>query len=279
MSDKIGVYICKGCGIGEALDIDQLTGVAEEGAAVVQSHDIMCSEEGCKLIQEDVQNEGVDKVVIAACSPRVKYEVFDFPGAMLERANVREQCVWTHPANDEDTQMMAEDIVRMSIAKMEKSKLPEPYKPEEELSTDLLVVGGGVTGMTAALEGAKAGYKVHLVEKEESLGGFWNKMFKAVTPPFKDLTDIEVDDMIAEIKENANITVYTGASVEKTKGGPGIFEATIKSNGDSSSVKCGGIVQATGWKPYDPTKLEHLGYGKSPDVITNADDGRNGQGG
>lgn len=269
MSDKIGVYICKGCGIGEALDIDALAEAAEEEGAAVKSHDVACSEEGINFIKGDIESEETGKVIIAACSPRVKYEVFDFPGALLERANIREHCVWSHPADDEDTQMMAEDIIRMSVAKMQKANVPEPYKPEEELSTDVLVVGGGVTGMNAALEGAKAGYKVHLVEKEENLGGFWNKMYKALSLPFKDLTEVDVDALVSEINANDNIAVYTGATLKKTAGGPGLFEATVSQNGNSSNVRCGAIIQATGWKPYEPEKLDHLGYGKSPDIITN----------
>ena len=268
MSDKIGVYICEGCGIGEALDIDQLTEVAEEGAAVVKTHKTMCSEDGVKMIQDDINNDGVNKVIIAACSPRVKYEVFEF-NTLLDRVNIREQCVWCQPANNEDTQMLAEDYIRIGLAKAQKSKQPEGYKAETELSKDLLVVGGGVTGMTAALEGAKAGYTVHLVEKEETLGGFWNKMFKKVQPPFKALADQDVDAMIAEVQDHPKVNVYTGAEVEKTNGGPGMFDVAIKQNGNAVNVRCGGIVQATGWKPYEPTKLGHLGYGKSPDIITN----------
>ncbi len=268
MSDKIGVFICKGCGIGEALDIDKLTEVAEEQAAVVKSHDILCSPDGVKLIQETISSDDLGKVVVAACSPRVKYEVFDFP-VLLDRTNLREQCAWCQTPGEEDTQMLAEDYIRMGIAKVSKGSVPEPFKPEEAIAKALLVVGGGVTGMTAALEAAKAGYPVHLVEKEDTLGGFWHKMHKAVTPPFKDLANVEADKMIEEVKANANITVYTNAGVEKTDGGPGLFNVTINGNGSTSTVRCGAVVEATGWKPYDPNKLTHLGYGKSPDVITN----------
>ena len=76
----------------------------------------------------------------------------------MDRVNLREQVVWSHPANDEDTQMMAEDYLRMGAARMKQMLPPEPYKPEQEMSTDILVVGGGTTGMTAALEVARAGY-------------------------------------------------------------------------------------------------------------------------
>ena len=239
MADKIGLYICKGCGIGESLDIDQLSEVAREKAAVVQSHDMLCSNEGVQLIKNDIENEGVTKVSIAACSPRVKYEVFDFGPGLVDRINIREQCVWCHPANEEDTQMLAEDYVRMGLVKLEKSSPAEPYRGEEELVSDLLVVGGGITGMTSALEAAKAGYAVHLVEKEEALGGFWRKMYKSVSPPYKDLTDIDVDQMIAEIEGNDKITVYTNSSIEKIEGAPGMFDVSIAQNGNSAAKRSG----------------------------------------
>jgi quinone-modifying oxidoreductase subunit QmoB len=103
------------------------------------------------------------------------YDRFNFENCIVERVNLREQVVWSHKPGDEDTQMMAEDYVRMTAAKLQKMELPEPYKPEKEFSKDILVVGGGVAGMTAALEVAKAGSSAVLVEKEKELGGFQKK--------------------------------------------------------------------------------------------------------
>ena len=180
MDKKTGVYICTGCGIGESLDIGGLSKVAtKEGKVpVCKTHAFYCGAEGVALIKSDIENEGVNTVVIAACSSRVNYDVFDFgPSIIMERTNLREQITWCHPANDEDTQMMAEDSLRMSLAKAKHIQLPEAFQGENMVKT-ILVVGGGLSGITAALEGAKAGYKTVLVEKSPALGGWMNGLYK-----------------------------------------------------------------------------------------------------
>ncbi len=272
MEKKIGVYICTGCGIGEALDVDKLSEIAtgEYKVALCKTHPFLCGKEGVQLIKDDIDSEGVNAVVLMACSHRVNYDVFKFPGVLVERGNIREQVVWSHPANDEDTQMMAEDYTRMAIVKTEKSELPEPHK--EDISKDILVIGGGISGITAALEAANAGYKVTLVEKEKELGGFAARWFKQLPTkdPYQDLEEPVITEKIEEVKANDNVKIYTGAVVEKIEGAPGLFDVTIKSNGSTNTERIGAIVLATGWKPYDAGKLEKLGYG-SPNVITNVE--------
>ncbi|MGP0043881.1 MAG: CoB--CoM heterodisulfide reductase iron-sulfur subunit A family protein, partial [Syntrophobacteraceae bacterium] len=272
MDKKIAVYICTGCGIGEALDIEQLSKVAtsECKAAVCKNHSNLCSPEGAQLIKDDVANDGVNTLIIAACSQRVMYDVFNFEGTIMDRVNLREQVVWSHPANDEDTQMMAEDYIRMSAARMKQTEPPEPFKPEQELSKDILVVGGGTTGMTAALEVAGAGYSAVLVEKENELGGFQKNVSKNVVFPFKDVQANEINRLIAAVNSNEKIKVLTGSKIEKLSGGPCVFNARIKQNGSTSDHNIGAVVLAAGWKPYDPEKLDKkLGYGASANVITN----------
>ncbi len=272
MEKKLAAYICTGCGIGDALDIDQLSNVVteENSIPICKTHSMLCSQEGVELIKQDISSEGVNTIIIAACSPRVMYDVFNFEGCIVDRVNLREQVVWTHPPGDEDTQMMAEDYIRMSASKVNDMELPEPFKPEEELSGDILVVGGGITGLTSALEAAKAGRNVVLVEKAPQLGGFQAKVGKIATFPYKGLQDNDIQQLIDEVQNNDKITVYTGAQVEKTSGGPCVFSVTIKQNGSTSEHRIGAIVVAAGWKPYDPEKLdEKLGFGASPNVITN----------
>ena len=279
---KVGVYICTGCGIGDALDIEKLgeDGTEDHTPAVCKNHQALCSKEGADLIKQDIESEGINTVVVAACSPRVMYDVFDFPGCIVDRVNLREQVVWCHPPQDEDTQMMAEDYLRMSLAKVEEMGLPEAYKPEEEMYRDILVVGGGISGMTAALETAKAGFNAVLVEKEPELGGFQRKVDLIAASPYKDIKDNDLKQLIDAVNGNDKITVYTGAVVEKIEGGPGVFKATVKQNGTGKEHGIGAIVNAAGWVPYDPQKLdEKLGYGKSPNVITNMQFEENSSGG
>ncbi|MGA2404359.1 MAG: hydrogenase iron-sulfur subunit [Syntrophobacteraceae bacterium] len=272
MDKKIAVYICTGCGIGEALEIEQLSKVAKSEckAAVCKNHPNLCSPAGAQMIRDDIANEGVNTLIVAACSQRVMYDVFNFEGVIMDRVNLREQVVWSHPANDEDTQMMAEDYIRMGAARMKQTLPPEPFKPEQELSTGILVVGGGTTGMTAALEVAKAGFSAVLVEKETELGGFQKNVSKNVTFPYKDVQANEINKLIAAVRNNDKIKVFTGSKVEKLSGGPGVFKAQIGQNGSTSDHNVGAVILAAGWKPYDPEKLDKkLGYGASANVITN----------
>ncbi|MFH0844717.1 MAG: FAD-dependent oxidoreductase [Pseudomonadota bacterium] len=272
MEKKLAAYLCTGCGIGDALNIEQLSKVAtEQKVPICQTHPNLCSQEGVDLIKNGIADEGVNTLIIAACSPRVMYDTFNFENCIVDRVNLREQVAWSQPPNHEDTQMMAEDYLRMGVAKVNAMELPEPYKPDQEISRDILVVGGGLTGMTAALEAAKAGRNVVLVEKEAQLGGFQGKVKMVATFPYKDMLENPVDDLIQAVNQNEKIKVYTGATIEKTAGGPGVFAVTVKQNGSTAEHGIGAIVMAAGWKPYDPVKLDKkLGFGASPNVITNA---------
>lgn len=273
MEKKIAVYICTGCGIGDALDIEQLSKVAtdEKNIPICRNHSNLCGPEGVELIKKDIIDEGVNTIVITACSHRVMYDVFNFENAIVDRVNVREQVVWCQKPGEEDTQMMAEDYLRMGIAKVNAMQLPEPFQPEEEISRDILVVGGGLTGLTSALEAAKAGCSVVLVEKEPLLGGFQKNVKDIASFPYKDIQDNTLGELVKGVMENEKITVYTGATIEETSGGPGVFTTVIKQNGTSAEHRIGAIVLAAGWKPYDPEKLDKkLGFGASPNVITNA---------
>lgn len=269
MDQKIGVYICSGCGIGESIDVDALSAVANEfSIAKCENHPTLCGADGVALIKKDVEAGDVNSVLIAACSGRVKTDVFSFDPmtTILERANIREHVAWCQPAGHEDTQMMAEDYMRMWITKVEKTTLPNPYMEASEKA--ILVVGGGVSGLQSALDAAQAGYEVKLVEKEPELGGKmvqWHKN-TPVGPPYQELSEITIQDAIDKVRANSNITVFTGTTIEKIAGAPGMFDVTL-SNG-SGALRIGSIVLAAGWKPYDATKLEHLSYGKFPDVIT-----------
>ncbi|NQT72433.1 MAG: hydrogenase iron-sulfur subunit [Chloroflexi bacterium] len=271
MAEKFGCYICSGCGIGDAVDVEGLAGIAtKEGkAAVGKTHACLCNEEGIALITGDISGEGLDGIVIAACSSRAKVQEFTFETPVfVERVNLREHVAWCHTPGDEDTQMLAEDNIRMGCVKTSKASLPDAYEPEEEFGKDIMVVGGGITGICSALDVAKAGYTAHLVEKEPALGGMVNKLHKLYpkSSPYQELQDTGIEDKIKEVEANSRVTIHIGTEVEKTEGSPGIFNVTLK-NGDT--FKVGAIVQATGFKPYDASKLENLGYGKSPDVITN----------
>jgi len=268
---KVGIYICTGCGIGDALDIEKLTNLANtQNAASVKTHEFLCGDDGAKIIEQDISGEGINTVVVAACSQRVNFDAFNFPDTVVERVNLREHVVWSHTPNDEDTQMLAEDYLRMGVAKARRMELSEPHI-EEDISRTVLVIGGGIAGMTAALEVAKTGYDAVLVEKEPQLGGFMNKMYKVIPRkyPFAKLEEPGVEAVISEVTGDPNIKVYTSSQVEKIEGQPGKFVVTIASPQGAVETPAGSVIMATGWKPYDATKLDSYGYGQFPNVITN----------
>ncbi len=272
MDTKVGVFICKGCEIAKSLDIDKLIEVATDECQVpvCKVHDMLCSLETVAHIKTDIEKEGLNRAVIAACSQRVFPELFDFGADVLvDRTNLREQVAWCHTPNDEDTQMLAQDIIRAAVAKVRNSEPPVPHI--EETNKDIMVVGGGITGMTAARAASKAGYKVNLIEKEDHLGGWaikWPKIFPK-SSPYDRLKDPDYDDLIKEVESDPNISVYKSTTVEKTAGQPGKFDVTLKNGSGPEKLLIGSIVLATGWKPYEAEKLTHLGYGASPNIITN----------
>ncbi|MFH0901262.1 MAG: FAD-dependent oxidoreductase [Pseudomonadota bacterium] len=273
MAKNLRAYVCTGCGIGEALEVDKLVKVAtgEYKLSQCPTHPLLCGDEGRALLDRAVGEEGVDGLVIAGCSGRVNSEAFAFDPTkvVVERVNLREHVVWSHKANDEDTQMLAQDYLRMGIVRTQKSDLLDPLI--EEYSGTVLVIGGGVSGLSAAFEAAEAGTEVVLCEKSAELGGFAAKLHRSypTKEPFQALEETPVARLIAAVSSHPRIKVLKEASIEQIAGQPGSFEVTIAHHGDKINAKIGAIVVATGFTPFDPTgKLANLGYGKFPNVIT-----------
>ena len=248
MDKKYCVYICTGCGIGDALDMEALCEVPEEEGLPVKTHPFLCGKEGVELIKKGIAEDGYNTLVIAACSRRVNYDVFNFEGCIVDRVNLREQTVWSHPRSEfpalteeqkdssehfDRLQMLAEDYLKMGMAKVEKIKLPEPYILET-MSKRILVIGGGITGISAALDAAKAGYDVTIVEKESALGGYAAKMRKQlpVSDPYESLMPPVIESKIKELDAYDNITVKTGTIVARIAGEPGDFTVTLKNPGE-----------------------------------------------
>ena len=280
MSDEIktGAYICKGCGLGERLDCGQLATIAErEGKAnLVREHEFLCNAEGVAMIQNDIDNEGVNKVMIAACSRRSKSEAFSFENVAISRSNLREGVIWVRPDTDEakeTTQEMAADYVRMGCAEIK--YMTPPHSSEEGAggSNSLLVAGGGIVGMTAAIEAAAAGYPVTIVEKSGQLGGGAAFDYKRVPEhmPYANLEDNGVAEMVAKIEADGKISVHLNSTITKTSGAPGRFSADISTeSGSTATENFGAIIMASGARNYDASQLPELGYGKTPDVIDQA---------
>jgi quinone-modifying oxidoreductase subunit QmoB len=311
MDKKYSAYICTGCGIGDGLDIEALTGVVTgEMSMECKTHEALCGAAGREMIENDIKNDGVNTVVIGACSPRVMQDAFDFGDDKITiRANLREQVVWCQPegADAEYTQELGSDYMRMGCTQAQKTELPEPYQLEV-INKKILVMGGGISGMTSALEAAKAGYEVTLVEKAEVLGGKalgWRKQFPT-SAPWADLEENSIADLVNEVNSTDKVTVKTSTEVARISGSPGDFVATMKAADTKSEwdapakvavdeqdlidkgekedpnaglkaytetnqdgEKFGSVVLATGWTPADVSEYEHLLPGNDK-VVTNA---------
>ncbi len=320
---KIGAYICRGCGIGQALDTDRLEEVAtREGRAdLVRQHDFLCAPEGVETIRADLASGEVTDVVVGACSGRAQTSTFLFEGAAVARGNLREGVVWSRgrPKGDaagaapsaapgaapsaadttpvegetavevaaaperETMQEMADDHIRMACAEV-RFMTPPSQSLEQTLNRTLLVVGGGVSGMTAALESARAGYSVTIVEKSAALGGFAARLWKRIPDrsPCEYPVDPGVLALASEVSVHERITVELGSKVSKTSGSPGKFKVTIEASDpdpaskddarpDSRTETFGAIIQASGFSPFDPSHIPELGYVASRDVITSSD--------
>ncbi len=269
--DKLGVFLCTGCGIGEAVDVDEVIEAANEhGCACTLTHECFCGPEGLEAIKSTVADNALNGILVAACTERVKTKEFaalTVDGPSMFRMAVREHCAWSHADGDEDTTMIAQDMVRMGLARLSGFKAIEPLA--EEISDTVMVVGSGRAGLEAALTAAGLGHPVVLVEKDDHLGGLLanQKSIPPEEPPYEQPQANPVPKLIEEIEASDQIKVLTTTNIVKIEGQPGQFKVSL--NGSSGlEMTVGSIVQATGARPYDATKLGHLGYGASPDVVT-----------
>ena len=269
---KAAVLICQGCDIGSSLDVDALERVARgcEGVASVRSLPFLCDEPGGKAVDQALV-PGLSSLVIAGCSARFHAPTFTRAGCHTERVSLRELVVYSHQPKHEDTQMLAEDMLRMGIARATQVQPAEPQPLSVERT--VLVVGGGPSGLAAARGAARAGYAVVLVEREPELGG-WLRTWQRTLPsraPYRELEESRLQGLLDEIEKHPAITVHRNARLLRVSGQPGQFEVLLKSGEREIATKVGAIVQATGWQPYPASKLAHLGYGRSPDVVSNVE--------
>jgi len=268
--ETVQLFVCSGCGIGEALDLDALQQVGtEKGVSSCTVHPCLCSSEGVASIREVVGN-GNAAAVVCACSERAKREAFTFDSEReaVVRVALREEVAWPQPAGEETTQALAEDLVRMGVARAEKMSLPERLR--EDVEDTVLVVGGGLAGLEAARAASSMGHAVTLMEREERLGGALKGLPEVIptAPPYNRPQPNPVPALVDEVTADERITVLTGARIARIEGQPGQFTVTVEADAGKRTFRAGAIVQATGAQPYDVSKVEALGYGTLPDVIT-----------
>lgn len=271
---KIGVFVCH-CGhnIAGTVDVEHVSEVASEFPNVELSTHFMfmCSDTGQALIRDKIEELGLDRVVVASCSPRMHEPTFrrvvedaGLNRYCFEQVNLREHVSWCHMAEPEAATRKAVDLVRMSAAR---ASLLEPLEVKTvSVEPHALVVGGGISGLRAALDIGDRGFKVTLVEREEKLGGNLSKL-STLYPNDEPARDV-MDKMIKQAEKNENITIHTNSEVTVFEGHIGNFEVTITNHetNEVTEVMIGAVIITTGFDPFEP--VGYYGYGESPDIIT-----------
>jgi len=267
---RIGVFVCHcGSNIGGVIDCQRVANYARSLKNVILATDLMysCSPDGLRAIKESIDQYDLNRVVVASCTPRTHELLFQetsreagLNAYLFEMANIRDQCTWVHTRLGNATEKKAVDLVRMAVGR---ARTIEPlttttYVPK----SSALVVGGGVAGMTAALSIANQGFKVHLVEKSDKLGGNLSKVKTTVEglKPSELLKKLE-----AQITSNKNITVYKNSTVQQCKGFAGNFKSMINNNGNTVEIEHGAAIIAIGGS--ESKQNEYL-YGQNERVLT-----------
>lgn len=264
-----------GTNIAKVVDVEAVREYADTLSNVVltRTYKYTCSNPGQEMIMQDVRDHNLDRAVIAACSPRMHEKTFrramQLAGLnqyMFEMANIREQCSWVHD-DPEAATSKAKDLIRAAVRRV------SLHEPLESMSVDMcpktLVIGGGIAGLTAAIELAQAGQIVYLVEKKDHLGG--NLARVDLTAPYLDSARDLLTERITRVMQDKRIEVHLNAKVTSLKGFVGNFKATIQflHNGrEGIDIDVGNVIVCTGYKEFDASRITHYGYGKLPDVIT-----------
>jgi heterodisulfide reductase subunit A len=267
---KVGVFVCRcGANIGRVVDVPGIAEYAKGLPNVVHVEESLfaCATNTAKAISDTIRDKGLNRVVVAACTPRTHEPLFrdtlreaGVNQYFFDMANIREHCTWVHSKEQEAATAKAKDIVRMSVARAGK------LEPLEEFSLPVdktaLVVGGGVAGMTSAHALAEQGYETYLIEKASDLGGVANRIHYT-------LEGMDVQSFVKDLKKKVyrhpKIHAITDSAITHVDGYVGNFTTTVKSKGRLRTIKHGAAIIATGAAEYRPT--EYL-YGENDKVMT-----------
>ncbi|MEM0112429.1 MAG: CoB--CoM heterodisulfide reductase iron-sulfur subunit A family protein [Fervidicoccaceae archaeon] len=244
MSEKprIGIYICHcGLNIAGTVDVEELARYAASLPDVIVARDyvFMCSEPGQNLIKEDIKEKELNRIVIAACSPSMHEQTFrsvlESAGLnkyLLEMANIREHCSWIHSDRRKATEK-AKEIVRMAASK---ARYLEPIEEKTFPTTrNVMILGGGVAGMRAAIELAEYGFEVYLVERKPILGGK-SAVIGYISPGIRGKEIVQ--KMFERIRGNPRIHVFTQAELIELKGFAGNFTGKLRIHPKHVNERC-----------------------------------------
>ncbi len=267
---RVGVFVCHcGANIGRVIDVPSVVDYALTlpHVAYAQEQLFSCATNCAREITDTIKEKGLNRVVIAACSPRNLEPLFQdtlreagINQYFLEMANIREHDSWVHSREKEEATQKAKDITRMSVARAcHLEPLQEIVLP---VTKKALVLGGGIAGMTCALSIADQGHEVYLIERETDLGGTARRIHHTLEG-----LDVQsyLNELVHKTYQNPLIHIYTSATIEDTTGYVGNFQTVVKSEKGLSEIKHGAAVIAVGADEYKP--VEYL-YGKHDRVLT-----------
>jgi len=270
---RVGVFVCHcGTNIGGVVDVPAVRAYAESlpFVAYAEANLFTCSQDTQEKIRDAIQTHQLNRVVVASCSPRTHESLFretlresGLNKYLFEMTNIRDQCSWVHRAEPEKATQKSKDLVRMAVAKAIR------LEPLEEIKIGLtrksLVIGGGIAGMTAALEMANQGFPVCLVEKDKALGG--NARSLSTTWRGENIKDF-TENIVQQVKTHPLITVYLDSIISGAEGFVGNFRSTITSTKTTETVEHGTVVIATGGRQLEP---DEYAFGKHSRVFLSLD--------
>lgn len=267
---RVGVFVCS-CGINIAGTVD-VQAVADYAKSLpyveyVTNNLYTCSQDTQEFMAQAIKENDLNRVVVASCTPKTHEPMFrdtltscGLNKYLFEMANIRNQCSWVHANNPELATEKSKDLVRMAITKV---ALKEPLSEIKlDVNQTALVIGGGVSGMTSALNLANQGFKTHLVEKEEQLGGQASNLY--LTGKGEKVSEI-VSDLLGKVETSPNIDVHLNTTVDAVEGFVGNFKTTLKFENEYQQIEHGVATIATGGHEYKP---QEYCYGEDPRIIT-----------
>jgi heterodisulfide reductase subunit A2 len=279
---KTGIFICH-CGhnIKHTVDVKGLSQYFKKylGVTVSEDYPFVCSEPGQDMIKESIEKHGLDRVIIASCTPSLHVDLFkdvlkksNLNPFLLRRVGIREHCSWI----GDDVEKNTEKAKRLIMAGLYSAS---HYVPLEEKRVDVtksaLILGGGVSGLSAALFLSKMGMQVYLVEKEADLGGSVRTL-KDFWPVRQDGADV-VQKMADELATRDNVEIFTSTAITNFEGAFGNYQATLATPRGERKIVAGGVIVAIGFSPTDARIKPEFNYGKDDRILTTLDFERNGR--
>jgi heterodisulfide reductase subunit A2 len=267
---RIGVFVCHcGTNIAGVVKVPDVVEYAKTlpNVVYVENNLYTCSNDTQDRIKEKIAEHNLNRVVVASCTPRTHEPLFRNTLAeaglnpyLFEMANIRDQCSWVHMHEPEEATRKSKDLARMAVAK---ARLLQPlHRQTVGIQKSALVIGAGLSGMTAALALANQGFDVYLTEKEHEVGGNLRHIRYSLNG---DRPQDELGRISDEVARNDRIHLFTGAVIEAIEGTIGNFKTKISAQGETTEVNHGVVIVATGAKEYQPK--EYL-FGQDPDVMT-----------